>query len=211
MGLVMVIAAVLIFRSRRGGIILYAIAFIASIVWAISGWTYWPLFSRLFALGVAFPRWSGRFWSRQPAKKGRRLAWQRCWRWPALVSFGWMFQLQPLVSASEAVPVKPVAAGEQQKNWAHWGNTTHGDRLPPSTKINKQNVDQLQVAWSPHRGYPAEQGPARKTRIRRCRLAIRFTSVRPTAVLALDVDSGKENGAMVQATAPNWQLPRLRL
>jgi glucose dehydrogenase len=54
MGVVMVIAAVLIFRNRRGGILLYAVAFIASIVWAISdaGWTYWPLFSRLFALGV---------------------------------------------------------------------------------------------------------------------------------------------------------------
>ena len=54
MGLVMVIAAVLIFRSRRGGIMLYAVAFVASIVWAISdaGWTYWPLFSRLFALGA---------------------------------------------------------------------------------------------------------------------------------------------------------------
>jgi hypothetical protein len=73
MGLVMVIAAVLIFRSRRGGIMLYAMAFIASIVWAISdaGWTYWPLFSRLFALGVlaflAALVWP--FLSRQPAKK----------------------------------------------------------------------------------------------------------------------------------------------
>lgn len=78
MGTVMVIAAVLIFRSRRGGIMLYAVAFVASIVWAISdaGWTYWPLFSRLFALGVtAFLCalvWP--FLSRQPAKKGRRLA-----------------------------------------------------------------------------------------------------------------------------------------
>ncbi len=58
MGVVMVIAAVLIFRNRRGGILLYAVAFIASVIWAISdaGWNYWPLFSRLFALGVlAFP------------------------------------------------------------------------------------------------------------------------------------------------------------
>ncbi|MDN7190228.1 membrane-bound PQQ-dependent dehydrogenase, glucose/quinate/shikimate family, partial [Klebsiella pneumoniae] len=54
MGVVMVIAAVLIFRNRRGGILLYAVAFIASVIWAISdaGWNYWPLFSRLFALGV---------------------------------------------------------------------------------------------------------------------------------------------------------------
>lgn len=85
MGLVMVIASALIFRNRRGGILLYGLAFIVSIVWAISdaGWTYWPLFSRLFALGVlAFLCalvWP--FLSRQPAKKGPRLAWQRCWQW----------------------------------------------------------------------------------------------------------------------------------
>lgn len=36
MGVVMVIAAVLIFRNRRGGILLYAVAFIASVIWAIS-------------------------------------------------------------------------------------------------------------------------------------------------------------------------------
>lgn len=120
MGLVMVIAAVLIFRSRRGGIILYAIAFIASIVWAISdaGWTYWPLFSRLFALGVlaflAALVWP--FLSRQPANKGPAFGLAAVLAVVLLGSFGWMFKSQPLVSASEAVPVKPVAAGEQQKN-----------------------------------------------------------------------------------------------
>ena len=72
MGVVMVIAAVLIFRNRRGGILLYAVAFIASVIWAISdaGWSYWPLFSRLFALGVlAFPR--------HPTGKKRPGIWRR--------------------------------------------------------------------------------------------------------------------------------------
>lgn len=32
-----------------------------------------------------------------------------------LASFGWMFKSQPLVSASEPVPVKPVQPGEEQK------------------------------------------------------------------------------------------------
>ena len=36
MGLVMVVSAVLIARQRRGGIVLYALAFIASIIWSIS-------------------------------------------------------------------------------------------------------------------------------------------------------------------------------
>ncbi len=85
MGLVMVIASLLIFRNRRGGIVLYAVAFAASIVWAISdaGWTYWPLFSRLFALGVlAFLCaivWP--FLSSAPAKKARPSPSRACWPW----------------------------------------------------------------------------------------------------------------------------------
>lgn len=87
MGVVMVIAAVLIFRRRRGGILLYAVAFIASVIWAIgdAGWNFWPLFSRLFALGVlaflAALVWP--FLASPPAKKARLLPSPPCspWRW----------------------------------------------------------------------------------------------------------------------------------
>ncbi len=87
MGVVMFIAAVLIFRNRRGGILLYAVAFIASVIWAISdaGWNYWPLFSRLFALGVlaflAALVWP--FLASPPAKKARPIASPPFspWRW----------------------------------------------------------------------------------------------------------------------------------
>ena len=86
MGVVMVIAAVLIFRNRRGGILLYAVAFIASVIWAISdaGWNYWPLFSRLFALGVLAFRPPGLAFPRQPTgEKARPMASPPFspWRW----------------------------------------------------------------------------------------------------------------------------------
>ncbi len=95
MGVVMVIAAVLIFRNRRGGILLYAVAFIASVIWAISdaGWNYWPLFSRLFALGVlaflaalvwpSWPPWSGLSSPAHRRKKARPMASPPFspWRW----------------------------------------------------------------------------------------------------------------------------------
>lgn len=47
MGVAMVIAAILIFLNRTSGILLYGIAFIASLFWAVSdaGWDFWPLFS----------------------------------------------------------------------------------------------------------------------------------------------------------------------
>ncbi len=79
MGVVMVIAAVLIFRNRRGGILLYAVAFIASVIWAISdaGWNYWPLFSRLFALGVLAFLAAGLAFPRQPTGEKRPGLWRR--------------------------------------------------------------------------------------------------------------------------------------
>jgi quinate dehydrogenase (quinone) len=54
MGVAMVIAAILIFLNRTSGIVLYGIAFIASLFWAVSdaGWDFWPLFSRLFTFAV---------------------------------------------------------------------------------------------------------------------------------------------------------------
>ena len=117
MGVVMVIAAVLIFRNRRGGILLYAVAFIASVIWAISdaGWNYWPLFSRLFALGVlAFA--AGLAFPRQPTgEKGPAYGVAAVLAVALAVSFGWMFKSAPLVSATEAVPVKPVAPANSRK------------------------------------------------------------------------------------------------
>ena len=50
MGVAMLISALLIIKNRTSGIVLYALAFIASAIWAVSdaGWDFWPLFSRLF-------------------------------------------------------------------------------------------------------------------------------------------------------------------
>ncbi len=83
MGVVMVIAAVLIFRNRRGGILLYAVAFIASVIWAISdaGWNYWPLFSRpVFGASAYWPSSACpglAFLASHRRKKGRPMASRR--------------------------------------------------------------------------------------------------------------------------------------
>jgi glucose dehydrogenase len=111
-----------------------------------------------------------------------------------------MFKSQPLVSATQAVPVKPVAPGEQQKNWEHWGNTTHGDRFAALDQINKQNVNQLQVAWVAHTGdIPQSNGSGAEDQNTPLQIGDTLYVCTPySKVLALDVDSGKENGAMMQ-------------
>lgn len=216
MGLVMVVSAILIARHRRGGIVLYALAFIVAIVWSISdaGWDFWPLFSRLFAFGVlaflcalVWPFMS----TAQPAKKGLPFALAAVIAVALLASIGGMFKPQTLVSATEAVPVKPVAAGEEQKNWEHWGNTTHGDRFAALDQINKQNINKLQVAWTAHTGdIPLSNGSGAEDQNTPLQVGDTLFVCTPySKVLALDVDTGKEKWRYdSKATAPNWQRCR---
>jgi len=216
MGLAMVVSAILIARHRRGGIVLYALAFIVAIVWSISdaGWDFWPLFSRLFAFGVltflcalVWPFMS----AAQPAKKGLPFTLAAVIAVALLASIGGMFKPQTLVSATEAVPVKPVAAGEEQKNWEHWGNTTHGDRFAALDQINKQNINKLQVAWTAHTGdIPLSNGSGAEDQNTPLQVGDTLFVCTPySKVLALDVDTGKEKWRYdSKATAPNWQRCR---
>ncbi len=122
-----------------------------------------------------------------------------------------MFKSAPLVSATEAVPVKPVAPGKQQKNWAHWGNTTHGDRFAALDQINKQNVNQLQVAWVAHTGdIPQSNGSGAEDQNTPLQIGDTLYVCTPySKVLALDVDSGKEKWRYdSKSSSPNWQRCR---
>ncbi|HED1418623.1 TPA: PQQ-binding-like beta-propeller repeat protein [Kluyvera georgiana] len=216
MGLVMVVSAILIARHRRGGIVLYALAFIVAIVWSISdaGWEFWPLFSRLFAFGVlaflcalVWPFMS----ANQPAKKVLPFGLAAVIAVALLASVGGMFKPQTLVSATEAVPVKPVTAGEEQKNWEHWGNTTHGDRFAALDQINKQNINKLQVAWTARTGdIPLSNGSGAEDQNTPLQVGDTLFVCTPySKVLALDVDTGKEKWRYdSKATAPNWQRCR---
>lgn len=209
MGIVMVCAGVLIFRSNASGIALYGLAFIASIIWAVSdaGWDFWPLFSRLFTFGVlallAAILWP---WLFPSASKKPAFALAAVIALALLVSAGWMFKPQTLVTASEAVPVKPVAAGEEQKEWKHWGNTTHGDRFAALDQINKQNVNELKVAWVAHTGdIPQSNGSGAEDQNTPLQIGDTLFVCTPySKVLALDVDTGKEKWRYdSKATAPN--------
>ncbi len=214
MGIAMLISALLIIKNRTSGIVLYALAFIASAVWAVSdaGWEFWPLFSRLFTFGVlAFL--AALLWPYLTADVNKKPAFgvAAVIALVLLVSAGWMFKPQTLVTANEAVPVQPVAKGSQQTDWKHWGNTTHGDRFAALDQINKQNVNQLEVAWTAHTGdIPQSNGSGAEDQNTPLQIGDTLFVCTPySKVLALDVDSGKEKWRYdSKATAPNWQRCR---
>lgn len=214
MGVVMLISALLIIKNRTSGIVLYALAFIASAIWAVSdaGWDFWPLFSRLFTFGVlAFL--AALLWPFMTATGSKKPAFgvAAVIALALLVSAGWMFKPQTLVTANEEVPVQPVAKGSQQTDWKHWGNTTHGDRFAALDQINKQNVNQLEVAWTAHTGdIPQSNGSGAEDQNTPLQIGDTLFVCTPySKVLALDVDSGKEKWRYdSKATAPNWQRCR---
>jgi len=214
MGVAMLISALLIVKNRISGIVLYALAFIASAIWAVSdaGWDFWPLFSRLFTFGVlAFL--AALLWPFLTASTNKKPAFglAAAIALALLVSAGWMFKPQTLVTANEDVPVQPVAKGSQQTDWKHWGNTTHGDRFAALDQINKQNVNQLEVAWTAHTGdIPQSNGSGAEDQNTPLQVGDTLFVCTPySKVLALDVDSGKEKWRYdSKATAPNWQRCR---
>ena len=214
MGVAMLISALLIIKNRTSGIVLYAFAFIASAIWAVSdaGWDFWPLFSRLFTFGVlAFL--AALLWPYLSASGSKKPAFgvAAVIALALLVSAGWMFKPQTLVTANEAVPVQPVAKGSEQTDWKHWGNTTHGDRFAALDQINKQNVNQLEVAWVAHTGdIPQSNGSGAEDQNTPLQIGDTLFVCTPySKVLALDVDSGKEKWRYdSKATAPNWQRCR---
>ncbi len=214
MGVVMLISALLIIKNRTSGIVLYALAFIASAIWAVSdaGWDFWPLFSRLFTFGV-LALLAALLWPFMTASGSKKPAFgvAAVIALALLVSAGWMFKPQTLVTANEAVPVQPVAKGSQQTDWKHWGNTTHGDRFAALDQINKQNVNQLEVAWVAHTGdIPQSNGSGAEDQNTPLQIGDTLFVCTPySKVLALDVDSGKEKWRYdSKATAPNWQRCR---
>lgn len=219
MGIVMLVSAVLIFRKKTSGLVLYALAFICTIFWAISdaGMDFWPLFSRLFTFAVlaflAAIAWpilrtaNGVATVKKAPAYGIAAVLAVC----MLVSAGWMFVPQVQVAAKEDVPVKPVTPAEAQKDWKHWGNTTHGDRFAALDQINKGNVSELKVAWTAHTGdIPQSNGSGAEDQNTPLQVGDTLFVCTPySKVLALDVDSGKEKWRFdSKATAPNWQRCR---
>jgi Glucose dehydrogenase len=145
-GIVMVVAAVLIFINRTSGIVLYAVAFIASLFWAVSdaGWDFWPLFSRLFTLAVLAFLCAVVWPYLRAAQRGTPVAKAPAFGIAAvlavamLASLGWMFKPQTLVAANEAVPVKPVAPAKSKRTGSTGATPPTAIASPRSTRLTSR-------------------------------------------------------------------------
>ena len=179
MGAVSAVAGLLLVLRRPSGAMLYGLAFLATLPWALvdAGWNFWPLVSRLvmpavLALLVALA------WPVLRRSRGQ-VAGRGAYGVAAMLLVGLLgtalsaFQPRPLQTAQGATPpVVPVAKGAEQRDWMHWGNTTAGTRFAALDQITPANVKELQVAWTARTGdVPESNGFGAEDQNTRCRSA----------------------------------------
>jgi quinate dehydrogenase (quinone) len=154
-GVVMVVSAVQFFRAKASAVLIYAAAFIGTLIWAVAevGIDFWPLVSRLMLpsglMLLALLLWPS---LRQGRQKG-------AYSLAAVIAIGMiatfvqMFQPHPTVAFDGTpTPLVPLAKGQEQKNWSSYGNTAGGSRFVALNQITRDNVKDLQVAWTFHTG-----------------------------------------------------------
>lgn len=213
-GVAMAVSGLLIARRKPAGAWLFAAFLVCTAVWAIAdvGLAYWPLFSRLFMFAViglvvalVYPLLVGR-----PARGAYGVA--AVLAVGVAVAAGNMFVAHPSVAPTGKGPgITPVAAGDAQKDWAHYGNTEGGSRFAALDQINRDTVSKLKVAWTYHTGDVAiSDGNGAEDQLTPLQIGNKMFICTPhNNLIALDADTGKELWKNeVNAKSAVWQRCR---
>ena len=200
-GLGLIVSSALLFRQRLLGAWLFAAAMILTVIWAVAdaGLNFWPLVSRLFALGVlsllvalVYPtlrKANGLAGGRGGYVLGGVLA-------IAMVAGFWgMFQPHASVAPTGDGPaLTKVDPAKAQKDWAHYGNDEGGGRFAALDQINRDNVSKLVPAWTYHTGDVAiSDGNGAEDQMTPLQVGDKVFICTPhNNIIALDADSGKE-------------------
>lgn len=195
-GAAIVGSGVMLVRRHPAAGLVYAAVLAVTLGWGVweGGFHFWPLLPRLFAPAVF-----GLFILLiiPTAPKGR-LRSQSALALLALsvVTIGVLGASIPATFTwgQAVVPAQVRAnapAAEQASDWRSYGRDTGGSRYAPVDQINRENVDELKVAWTfrtgetPHRGNQDQNTPQM--------VGDTVYVCTPTnVVIAVDADTGRE-------------------
>ena len=217
-GAAMFVSGGLIALRKPVGAWLYGLFLVASLVWAVAdaGLHFWPLFSRLFmfsAIGLVvlltYPQLI-RAAGRTPGHRAYAIAGALAVL--LVVAAGNMFVAHPSVSPTGNGPgLTAVDPGHEQKDWSHYGNTEGGSRFAALDQINRDNVNQLKVAWTYHTGDVAiSDGNGAEDQLTPLQVGNKVFICTPhNNLIALDADTGKELWKnQINAQSAVWQRCR---
>ncbi|MBB3221206.1 membrane-bound PQQ-dependent dehydrogenase, glucose/quinate/shikimate family [Pseudoduganella umbonata] len=202
-GVAIVASAVQLMRRKWSAVIVYGAAFAGTLAWALvdAGLEFWPLVSRLMLptglMILALLTWpSLRRADARPAAAGGAYGLAALLAIGMVVAFARMFQPHPTVAfQGTPAPLVPVAPGQEQKDWRHYGNTAGGSRFVALDKITRDNVKDLKVAWTFRTGdIPVSPtGNGAEDQQTPLQIGDRLYLCTPhNNVIAVDADSGKK-------------------
>lgn len=198
-GVALVLSGVLLAASMALGAWLYLLIFICTIAWAIweVGFAFWPLVPRLapvlvlaFFCFLLMPRLRG--------GRGRAACWSLAVLTLAALGLGGYGMLQPhraikagkAQNTTQAVSA-PTPGEAKASTWQYYGRTPAGTRFAPFAQINKDNVDELEVAWTFRTGDIAGKGAEDQGTPIQVGDSV-YVCTPYNKVIALDADTGKQ-------------------
>ncbi|MBE2211337.1 MAG: membrane-bound PQQ-dependent dehydrogenase, glucose/quinate/shikimate family [Xanthomonadaceae bacterium] len=149
-GLAYLLVAVLTWRSDARAVYLAGAAFVVTLIWAFfeAGVDYWALFPRLLApLAIACVVLS--LFSTRKTKQGRWFLGSASVvlvAWIAFFARG--FVMVPTVPYTGTKPFVIADSPNTPVDWTGYSRDTMGTRYSPFTQINRNNVKDLQPAWT---------------------------------------------------------------
>lgn len=218
-GIALAVSGGLIIARRPAGAVLFGITFLATILWALweVGLSFWPLISRLLAMGVGATV-VALSWPLLRRARGLAPSWGPTLGVAAVLGIGCiagfagMFRPHdPVAFAGTPEALIPIGAGQAQKDWASYGNDQGNTRFAALDQITRDNVKNLKVAWTYRTGDVAvSDGNGAEDQDTPLQVGDTvFVCTPHNDVIALDADTGREKWkAMVNAKSQVWQRCR---
>lgn len=202
-GLGIILSGALTILRKPSGALLFGLVTIATLIWAIwdAGLDFWPLISRLLAFGVGATVIALSFPLLRKAA-GKTPATLPSFVLAAVLAvasaagFAGMMVPHPTVAfTGTPAALTPVDLAKEQKNWEAYGNTSGGSRFAALDQITRDNVANLQVAWTYNTGDTpiSPGGNGAEDQLTPLQVGDRVFLCTPhNNVIAIDADTGKE-------------------
>jgi quinate dehydrogenase (quinone) len=167
-GVALIASGVLLFLRKPLGLLVFTLVFIGTVIWSLAevGLQFWPLMPRLAPV-VVLGLVAALLAPCLLGKETRKGAWSLAAAL-AVVGLGGLasiFQPHGVIEASvqpQEHQKVPTATEGPDSQWQFYGRTPNGTRFSPLEQITRENVDQLEVAWTFRTGEENGPGTANK-------------------------------------------------
>lgn len=211
-GLALIVSGVLMLRRKPAGFALFAVAAVLTVIWALweTGGAFWGLVPRLapwlvmtLVAALLYPM-IGAASSRKPA-----FAVAGVMVVVALLGFGGMFKAHGVIRPQQVAEADIPAPTTEASGWQYYGYGPQGTRFVPYGNVNRDNVQDLEVAWTFRTG----EDPIKGTEFQNTPLQVDdslFVCTPLNQVISLNADTGEEQWRFNPEITPNKFWNRCR-